>query len=264
MASPIFFGQGLAGTGIDTATLLPDLFAVNTIWVNSAGGSDANAGTEPELPVATLAQAITNASAGSCIAIAATHIQTISVALAANKAGLRFVGFGTGSARPTLTPASGATSVFNVTANDVVFENIYFKAAAATSGTGGRIVSANSGTEVLACQFDCGASDQEAVLLNTGADNARIDSCTFTATASRPTRAIGLAGATNTNVKITNTTVDGSTFGWAGNAVTVNNCVRLVVKALTLAGNADLSGTTTTSYQIYGLLGSGASRVSLS
>ena len=263
MASPIVFGQGLAGTGIDTATAFPDYFATNVIWVNSATGNDANAGTEPELPLATLAQAITNASAGAVIAIAATHTQTVSVALAANKAGLRFVGFGTGTARPTLTPSSGATSVFNITAADVVIENIYFKAAAATSGTGGRIVSTASGTGVLNCQFDCGASDQEAVLLNASADNATIDSCTFTATATRPTRAIGLAGS-NTNVKVTNTTVDGSTFGWAGNAVTCNSVTRMVMKNITLAGNADINGTTTVSYQLFGITCSGASRVTLS
>lgn len=267
MASPIFLPAGLAGSGIDSATAFPDIVSASVIYLNSgsAAASDANAGTEPELPLLTLAQAITNASAGSVISIASTHSQTISSAVNIAKAGLRLVGSGIGSARATFTPSSGATTVLNIQAGgvDTVIESIYFKAAAATSGAGGRVVSVASGTEVLSCQFDCGAFDQEAVLLNAGADNARIEASAFTAVGSRPTRAIGLAG-TNTNVKLVNVTVDGSTFGWAGNSVTVTNCVHLSVKNLTLAGNSDVLGATTSSYQILGVTGSSTVRVTLS
>ena len=261
MASPIVFGQGLAGTGVDTATLYPDYFSVNVIWVNSAGGSNANAGTEPELPLATLAQAVTNATAGACIAIAATHAETVASTITVNKSGLTFVGFGVGNARPTLTPASGATVVFNLTtANNVTFQNIYFKAAVATSGAAGRIASANTGTKILNCQFDCGANDQEAVILT--ADHARLDSCTFTAVGSRPTRALGMAN-NNTNVEVNNCTFDGASFGWAGNAVTCNGVTNMILRNITLAGNSDINGTGTVSYQLYGIQCSGASRVTL-
>lgn len=264
MASPIIWSAGLAGTGVDTATVSPDYFGTNVIWVNSANSaaSDANAGTEPELPLATLAQAITNASAGACIAVSATHTQTISVTLTVNKAGLRFVGFGTGTARPTLTPSSGAIAVFTVSAANVVIDNFYLKAAAATSGAASRVVSTASGTQVLNCQVDCGAFDQEGVLLNASADNARIEGCTFTATASRPTRAIGL-GAAVSNFQLMSTIIDGATFGWAGNAVTVNSAINMVAKNVTLQGNSDLNGTTVASYQMYGIVAVGASRVTI-
>lgn len=264
MASPIVWGAGLAGTGVDTATVYPDFFGTNVIWVNSASSaaSDANAGTEPELPLATLAQAITNASAGACIAVAATHTQTISVTLAVSKAGLRFVGFGTGSARPTLTPSSGAIATFTVTAANVVIDNFYLKAAAATSGAAGRLTTNSSGTQVLNCQLDCGVFDQQGLLFTTGADNARVQACTFTATASRPTTAINHSNAVS-NFHLLDSVVDGATFGWAGNAVSVNSAINMVAKNVTLMGNSDLNGTTVASYQMYGITAIGASRVTI-
>ncbi len=264
MASPIFWGRGLAGTGVATATLYPNFVSAPVIFLDSATGNDANTGLLPELPKATAASAVSAASAASIIAVAATHAESISVAVAIAKAGLHFVGFGTGTARATFTPASGATACFDVQAggDDTVFENIYFKAATATSGAGGRIVSADTGTQVIGCDFLCGANDQEAVLLNAGADNARIVDCTFTATGSRPTRAIGF-GAALTNAQVIDTVIDGSTYGWAANAFTVTSAIRLYIKNLTLAGMSDLFGTTVASYQVVGVTTSGQSSVNL-
>jgi hypothetical protein len=264
MASPIAWGRGLAGTGVATATLYPAYFGTDVIWLNSDGGSDANTGLLPELPLATVGAAVTAASAGAAIAIAATHVETLAAAVNIAKAGLHFVGFGTGTARPTFTTASGATAAFTVSAggDGTMFENLYFKAAAATSGAGGRITSADTGTQIIDCAFDCGASDQECVLLNAGADNARIEGCTFTATATRPTRAIGF-GAAISDAHIINTTIDGATFGWAGNAFTVNSAIRLYMRNLTLAGMSDLTGTAVASYRIVGVTTSGASKVSI-
>ncbi len=263
MASPIVWTAGFAGTGIDTATDVNNLLSAATIWVNFSTGNDVNAGTEPELPVKTTAQAVTNAVAGSTIIFPSGNAETITGTVTVNKAGLRFVGFGTGSNRPKFTPSSGATAMFNVTAIDVCFESLYFAAAAATSGAGGRITCAVAGLEVTSCQMDCGASDQEGILLAAGADRFRIDSTTFTATASRPTRALGLSAAI-TGGKVINCTVDGATFGWAGNAFTCSSCVSLVVKNLLISGQADILGATTTSYQFYGLTTSAAGKVTLS
>lgn len=265
MSSPIIWSAGLAGTGVDTATVFPDYFGTNVIWVNSASSaaSDGNAGTEPELPLATLAQAITNASAGACIAVSATHAQTISVTLAVNKAGLRFVGFGTGTARPTLTPSAGNIATFTVTAANCVIDNFYLKAAAATSGASGRLTTNASGTQVLNCQIDCGAFDQEGLLFTTGGDNARVQACTITATASRPTRAISHSNAVS-NFHLLDTVIDGATFGWAGNAVNVTSAINLVAKNVTIMGNADIFGTTVASYQMYGITAIGAAKVNVS
>lgn len=263
MASPILWSQGFAGTGIDTATVLPVLTSAATIWLNFSTGSDANAGTEPELPVKTMAQAVTNGAAGSTIIVVSGNQEAVTGTVTFNKAGMRIVGFGTGTNRPQFTPASGGTAMFNVTAVDVCFESLYFKAAAATPGAGGRITCAVAGLEVNSCQVDCGANDQEGILLASGADRFRMDSTTFTATASRPTRALGLSAAI-TGGKVIYCTIDGATFGWTGNAFTCTSCVSLVVKGLTLTGQSDMLGATTTSYQIYGLTGSSAGKVTLS
>lgn len=264
MSSPIIWPAGLAGTGPTSATVLPDYFSAAAIFLSSITGNDANAGTSPELPVKTVAVAITNASAASVIAIGAGHTETISNQAIA-KAGLYFCGFGTGANKPRFTPSSGATVMLNIQAGgiDTVFDNIAFGAAAATAGAAGRIASVASGTELYSCTMDCGAFDQEGLLLNTGADNARIDGCTFTAVAVRPTRAIALAGASNTNVKIINTIIDGGTFGWAGNALTVSNCIRFRWINSTLNGNSDISGTTAASYQFFGVNASSAGAVSI-
>jgi hypothetical protein len=263
MASPIVWPQGFAGTGIDTATVLPVIQSAATIWLNFSTGSDANAGAEPELPVKTMAQAMTNAAAGSTIIVAAGNAETVTGTVTFSKAGVRVVGFGTGANRPKFTATSGGTAMFNVTAVDVCFESIYFAASAAGPGAGGRITCAVAGLEVNSCQVDCGANDQEGILLAAGADRFRMDSTVFTATASRPTRALGLSAAI-TGGKVINCTIDGATFGWAGNAFTCSSCVSLVVKNLVLAGQADVLGATTTSYQFYGVTGSAAGKVTLS
>ena len=260
MATPTIWTAGLAGTGVDTATALPLICNAPVIWV-SASGNDANAGTDPELPLLTIAQAVTNASANSVIAIAAGYTASIS-AQTVGTAGLRFVGFGTGVNRPRLTPTSGASAMFTVTAASVVFDSIYFGAAAATSGTAGRLTCNASGLQVLNCQMDCGASDGRGIILTTGADNARVENTVFTAVGLRPTQAITHGNAV-TNAVYNNVTVDGSSFGWAGTAFNPASATNLVIKNLTLAGNSDLIAAVT-SYQIFGVTTSGASRVALS
>lgn len=262
MASPIVWGLGFAGSGIDTASVLPVYTSAATVWLNSNGGSDANAGTEPELPVATIAQAITNVAAGGVICIAAGHAQSIVGTQAIAKAGVRFVGFGTGSNRPKFTPTSGATLMFNVTANNVVFESLYFGSAAGTAGTGGRASTANVGTQFLSCQFDCGTFDGECLLFtNTAAAGGRIENSAFTAVSSRPTRAL-VHSAVIDNFTMNGCTFDGATFGWAGAACVPTGATNLVIKNLTLAGNADLIAAVT-SYQIFGVTTSGAGRVQI-
>lgn len=262
MASPIAWGLGFAGSGIDTATVSPVYTSAKTIWLNSNGGNDANAGTEPELPVATIAQAVTNSVANSVIVVAAGHTQTIVGTQAfGSVAGLRVVGCGTGSNRPKFTPTSGATAMFNVTSADVVFENIYFGAAAGTSGSAGRLTTNQSGTQVLNCQIDCGAFDQEGFIWSSCA-NGVVNNCNFTAVASRPTRALlHNTGACN-NFQMNGVVFDGSTFGWAGIACVPAAATDLVIKNLTLAGNSDLVAAIT-SYQIFGVTTSGAGRVTI-
>lgn len=261
MASPIAWGLGFAGSGIDTATVSPVYTSAPTIWLNSNGGSDSNAGTEPELPVATISSAISKASAGSVICIAAGHTQSIVGTQTVGLAGLRIVGFGSGASRPQFTPTSGSTLMFSVTAANVVFENIYFKNASSGAGTAGRVSTNQSGTQFLNCQIDCGASDGEGILYVSAA-NGRVENCTFTAVASRPTRALAHTTGACDNFVLSGTTFDGATFGWAGVAFAPASATNLVIKNLTLSGNADLVAAVT-SYQIFGVTTSGAGRVTL-
>jgi hypothetical protein len=264
MAGAIAWGFGLAGSGVDSATLYPDFFTADVVWLSSLTGNNANAGTRPEAPVATMAQAYTNVSAAGVIAVAAGHTEILSSSQTFAKSGVRVVGFGTGANRPTFTPTSGATNMFFVSgATDVVFENLYFKPAQATSGAGGRLVFDNgaNGSQALNCQFDCGASDQNGLLMNASVTYARIDSCTFNAVAATPTAAIN--AASTTTLTILNTVVSGGGIGWASDPVVVTSATRLVVKNLTITNDASLVGTSMTSYQMFGVTTSGAGRVKL-
>src|SRR5689334_5121167 len=84
MASPNTYlsGLNLAGTvfadGPTTLQLDGATFLSGAVqWLSSTTGNDANAGTLPELPVATLAQAVTNSAANGVIVIGAGHTESL-------------------------------------------------------------------------------------------------------------------------------------------------------------------------------------------
>lgn len=263
MTAPIIWSGGLGGSGIDTATTAPVITSASIIWYDPTQGNDANTGTNPEQPVKTFAQAVTNASTGSVVAMLDVDNETITGTVTINKS-IKVVGVGAGSARTSFTPLSGATAMFNVTADDVSFENCYFKPAQGTVGTAGRITCANKGLEFYSCQFDSGASDGNCVITAAGSDYFRFDGCTFTVTSALSSGtgpiAINCSG-TNIGGKIFDTVFDGSTFGFKdAAAVTLVSATRLYIKNVTLVGKADIVGTGV-SYNIIGVTTSGASRI---
>jgi hypothetical protein len=71
---------GLGATGSVPGSLQP-LGTSGTVWfVDSATGDDASTGTDEFKPLETLAQAVTNASDGDWIILAATHDETLGTA----------------------------------------------------------------------------------------------------------------------------------------------------------------------------------------
>jgi len=71
-----------------------------------------------------------SASAGAIILMAENHAEALSNAttLNADKAGIRIVGLGAGSDRPTITLDTATTATIPVSAADISFENIIFNA----------------------------------------------------------------------------------------------------------------------------------------
>jgi hypothetical protein len=215
MASPNLYPNGAGGTtGHSLATRSP-VWALNGgfIWYVHHTGTDAAspAGRRREAPLATLAQAHTNASAGDIIVLLPGHTQSLSAAQTFNKAQLTLVSEGTGSSRARFT-CSGTVAMFDVTAAGVRFGNLYFPASTAVPTA--RIRTAAARTVIEDCYFECGTSDTaEAVAYVTGAGTATVRGTSFVATAATPAIGIEVVNAM-TGLELEDVTFDGGSYGW--------------------------------------------------
>lgn len=257
MASYILWPNGIGGsTGSELATAAP-LYASGDVWyVLSTSGSDAASprGKERERPLATLAQAHTNAAAGDTIVLLSGHSETLTAAQTFNKAGLNVVGEGSGSTRPRFT-RNGNVVMFDVTAAGVTFENIYFVASASASALS-RLRTAAVTTVIKNCYFECGASDTgPATEYITGAGQATISDTFYVSTATvvtaQPDSAIKVTNAV-TDIVLNDVTIDGDDFGWS-NPFAFNGAAaitRLRANNINLLNNSDmtLATGTVTSY----------------
>lgn len=262
MASPNSYPNGLAGTGPTLATYTNDYFSGAVLWLDTVNGNNANAGTDRELPVATLAQAYTNASAGDIIVIEAGSSESISSSQALAKAGLSIVGLGTGSSRPRYTAAS-TIDMFSITAAATRIHNLYFPASTAVATS--RVKTAAAETEIDSCYFECGTSDTAcAVLVATSGNSCRIIDTTCAVTASRPAVGVSVTGAV-TDLRIKNLTLNGGSYGWSDYALKVSGAAtRMFITQLTLTNRSDFGVTVTgSSYKIFGVDTSGTGRVVL-
>lgn len=263
MASPITWPGGFGGTGVDTATATNNFCSAATIWLDSTSGSDSNAGTEAELPKATLASAVSVAAADSVICVASGHTETVSSAVTLSLAGLRVLGYGTGSSRPRFTLNHATADMLTVSAAYTKLENLYF-VAPAQSATGYDVNISATGCQVLNCSFEGSAYNATAVM-TCSSSAMLIDSCTFTATGTRPPIAVLISG-TGAGTIVTDTTfAGGSSLGFTDHALKVTGAnTELVLKNITLSGKADIGITVTGSkYQLIGITASSQSRIVL-
>lgn len=254
MASPNVFPAALATAGPDIALYAAQYLSGSILWVDSTStaASDANAGTEPELPKATWTSAYSVASAGDLIVVGASHVETISVANVLGTANVATIGLGLGSTRPRFTSAvAGAMWTANVAGLE--FRNLYFPAS--TAATTARISIAAGGTDctVANCYFEAGTNDGTSCVTVTGA-RARLRSCDFVVTASRPARGILVNGAV-ASCAFEDILLDGGAYGWASPAFGVTAAATLMqLQNIRLANRSDLVITQTgTSYRMFGV-----------
>lgn len=267
MASPNSYpgGLNLAGTvfqnGPATLQLGGEVYLSGLVqWVDTISGNNANAGNKPELPVATLAQAITNSAANGVIIIGegSSELLGSSQSIGANT-GLAIFGCGTGSSRPRYT-CTGTVEMLNLAASGAWLEGIYFPAstAAATS----RVTIGADGITVKDCYFECGASDTNRALRVRGI--SRIEGCSFVVTASRPAIGVEVDAATS-DVTLVDCVFDGGSYGWSDYSLKVSaaaNRVRPI--GCTFSNQSDYGHTVTaTSYQAFGLEMGGTGNVLL-
>lgn len=143
-------------------------------YVAASGGNDAatGGGLDPSEPLATIAQAITNASAGDTVALGpGTHSVDVSASALVPKANLRFVStVPSHGGRPTTIitgDADDGADLVTIDVDGVSFENVRFLLVAGGT-TALRLVdvaqtTAVSGLSFIGCEFDLNDVDASGV-----------------------------------------------------------------------------------------------------
>lgn len=276
MASPNILTGGIGGlAGAELATVSPLQYSGEVWYVHSPTGSDAASprGRERIRPLATLAQAITNAGNNDIIVLMSGHQESLASITTIAETGLRLIGEGSGSARPRLTSNMVvADEMLDVTGAGVIIDNIYFPATTGALGSLPRIRLGAAGCVVRNCYFECGtfesAASSVAIELITGANNCRIEdtviASTSTLVTSQPTAAILVTNAV-TDLTLRNLTLDGGASGWSNPFAFVGTgaVTRLLATNLDLLNDSDLTLATGSSYQIHVRNKSGSARLVL-
>jgi hypothetical protein len=191
------------------------------VWYVHHTGTDAagTAGRDKQKPLATLAQAHTNASAGDLIYFLEGHTQVLAASQTFNKAGIILASEGTGTSRASFTRNADVV-MFDITAAGVQMHNLWLpQSTIAISAANPNIRTAAASTLLEGCELDCGALDLAPGLqLNTGADRFEARDCTFVSTSTsltaQPLAGIKVNQAVS-DMRLVNVTIDGGTVGWS-------------------------------------------------
>jgi hypothetical protein len=253
MASPNLYPAPFVSTGVgpDLLKNIGNLFSGSIFWLSSLTGSDANAGTEPELPKATLASVMASAAAGDVVLCASGHTETIAAAQTYATADVMIIGMGLGANRAKFTSAVAAGVMFTISGARTSLWNCYFPAA--TAANTARIASTSTEFGLYGSYMEVGSNDGTNGLTLAG-NNPTVRDCDFVSVSSRPARAINVTGAISGGT-FENILVDGGSYGFssAGFGITAA-ATRLLLRDIRLANRADLVCTTTaTSYKGFGV-----------
>lgn len=199
-----------AGGSTDIST---DIFVTGDVyWVDSANGNDSNAGTNRNLPLATLGQAHTNATSnnGDIVIFEAGHAETLGSSVTISKSGIRFFGLGAGSTKPSFT-VNAAVDGLDITGEGVEINGFRFPVGTTAQNTA-RINVANDGAKIKNCDFYCGQYDIETITLATLVDDAVIEGCTFTISEDGPDSGIEVEAADVLRLRVEGCTFDGGDY----------------------------------------------------
>lgn len=197
MAKSELFGRNNPGGPL---VFVDESRTTGEIWfVSSGSGSNSNSGLAPNVPLATLAAAISAASAGDRIYLMEGHAET-TTALAVSKAGLEIIGLGAGRRRPALTATTASTDLVNVTAANVTIKNVRFVGAA--SGCTALLDIAGDDFTGEGLIFEHGATPLAAVTVPGSFSRGRLTDCVWRGTAAGPDYSIYFEnGATTGTIK---------------------------------------------------------------
>lgn len=268
-----YYPNGIGGTVGDSLDTCKPLQTSGNVWyVSSLIGTDAAspAGQNREKPLATLAQAVTNAVDDDIIVLLQGHTQTL-VATQAIAKSVTLIGEGTTAGKPAVSflMNAAATPMFNPTVNAVEFRNLYFPPNL-QANTGSKISFGAGATDCLikGCYFEQGATDTGAAVSLSGT-RPRIESSTFISvaisTSAQPLMAIKTTGVL-VGVTLKDVVVSGGTVGFSNYAAIDFSAAGLVlmrVENLNLLLGADANfGTATGRANVQ--LSTGGSRVAWS
>lgn len=196
------YPNGAGGTLGDSWATCHPLYMSGAIWyVSSLIGTNAAspAGRNREKPLATLAQAITNASDNDVVVCLSGHVETLTAADTISKK-LTIVGEGLSAGLPTVVFTCGwSGNLFSITAANVELRNLLI-AASSVANASTKITCNQTDFVMDGCYVQCGPNDAAANLtLASGADRCRLRNTTFistaTSTAAQPESAIKTSAA---------------------------------------------------------------------
>lgn len=271
-----FYPNGIGGSAPgDSLDLARPLQTTGNVWyVSSLTGTDAAspAGQNREKPLATVAQAVTNAVDGDIVVFLPGHTQTLAATQNIAKS-LTLVGEGATAGKPAVSFILNAPAVhlFHASVAGVEFRNIYFPPSTqATSGA--RVLLDAGATDALirGCYFECGATDQfNTVIL--GASRTRIESTTFISTAvstsAQPNCAVSAGLAVLAGLTMVDVVVSAGTVGFSHYAavdLTPATLTMLNIEGMSLLLGADMALPASGTGRVNIQLSTGGSRVSWS
>jgi hypothetical protein len=276
MASPNILRGGIGGTtGAVFTTVSPLQYSGEVWYVSSTNGSDAASprGRERIRPLATLAQALTNAGNNDTIVCLSAHQETLTAITTIAETGLRILGEGTGSNRPSFT-RNVNDELFDITGAGVVLDNLQFPASSTATALSKVRVGA-AACVIRNCLFQASTADDGAQIeLITGGDRCTIEGTTVISTASapsdQPASAILVTNAVsdlNVGGPLTEQAVvlDGGSSGWANPFAFVGTgaITRLTAQNLDLLNDSDITLATGSTYIIHVRNTSGSARLVL-
>lgn len=221
MSNYLSNGLGETAGGDALLSLKPLILPTATrVWyVNSATGTDAvsPAGTDRERPLATLAQAVTNAAAQDIIVLQYGHLEP-AASLTISKE-LTIVGSGTAAGKPAATLRFDATSVLTLSSR-VDLRNVYF-ASRSASGAAARLNATLTGAQaVRGCWFDCGVNDAGPAATWSLGRTLTLERNTVvsvaTSLATRPVSGFVLTGVASDDTVISDCIFDDGSYGFTG------------------------------------------------
>lgn len=268
MASPNLYSSGFNFTGTvfsggpSVAQLAPSMLSGLVQWLDTNGGNNSNSGAVPELPVKTLAQAITNSAANGLIVIGQNSAEVISSQLTPSLAGLTVWGCGAGSSRPRYVSATSGSKMIAASGAGQRWRNIYF--AAPTSADGAHLDITGANVRVRDCYFEC-ATNGGGILGDTGANSLSVRGCSFVATGAIPVNGFSSVVALS-DCAFEDTLFDGASVGWSDFAFKWSTTAptRLYFENVSFRNRSDVGVSITgSSYLLAGVVSDGTGRVVL-